>query len=416
MDKLFYEELSEQYVISALLGDFEVAFPIVKDLLPLPEFFYGRVHKQVYARILELDKANMHVDFITVSSGQSFTFSEMAAITTENFSINDFFPPQTTPKKIESHCRLISEAYHKNMISLGIAEGRTDELSDYFLGLQRKGMSRFLDIGKLVDQAYARLELIEPETVPYPYGLLRSTLKGIEKGSFIIVAARPSTGKSVMVQDFALYAAKSKKKVLFVSAEMPEKMLTDRLVASLTRTNLLEAKHQLSEVDYKGNYIGGLGQMAELPMDFIFSKKIADIESYINDKKGEYDLVVVDYLQDLMPVRNFKGDYEKVTNNSSELVTLARRFNIPFVVAAQINRDAANGQPSMSDIKGSGQIEQDADVVIALWRNEDEVVNNGLRKVRIDILKNRNGIVFRNGKRDYSLFLEEGLFSFKGVL
>lgn len=416
MEKLFSEDLSEKYVISALLGDYTTYYPIIKDILPMPEFFQNGLCKNVYRRVIELTEAGMHVDFITVSSGQTYSFSDVVGLTVEDFGIEDYFPRVDTAQRVESHCRLISEAYHKNMISLGISEGQTDKLSEYFLGLQKKGMSRFLDIGKLVDQAFARLEQIEPDVIPYPYGLFRSTIKGIEKGSFVVIAARPSTGKSVMVQDVAIYAAKLGKKVLFVSAEMPEKMLTDRFIASLTRTNLSDAKHFLKEDDYRAKYIDGLGQMAELPMDFIFSKKIADIEAHINEKQGEYDLVIVDYLQDLIPVRNFRGDYEKVTNNSSELVTLARRFNIPFVVAAQINRGAEDTQPNMGDIKGSGQIEQDADVVIALWRKDDEPSQNNLRMVRVDILKNRNGIIFRNGKKSYFLYLEEGLFSFKGSI
>lgn len=409
---------SERYVLMAILGMSQIVLDDIVAILPTWEYFTVNLHRDVYCRVLELHRAGTFVDFDTVApsiEGDTYTVGDLAGILTANFSAADFFPDYQAKERAIGHARIVAETYHRQLIADTVDSGKITDLSEYIEAMHRKGLDKTINIHQLVQDALARLDLPEVAQIPYPYGLFNTFVGGIDPGSYIVIAARPSTGKSVMLQDIAVAAVKAQKRVLFISAEMPQAMLEHRLLCATLGRNMTEARKLRSPDDYAALVAEGLAQIDQLSMDIIFTNRVATIEKRLKDHP--YDLVVVDYLQLLEPKRrSYRGDYERVTSVSAELVAMARSFNAAVVVAAQFNRDSNDKQPSMAEIKGSGQIEQDADLIFSLWRNFGDMAPVGTRKVRVDLLKNRNGMVWRNSNvRQFALLLEEGIYRFRGI-
>lgn len=238
----------------------------------------------------------------------------------------------------------------------------------------------------------------------YPTGLadLDALIGGLIKQDLIVVAARPSIGKSWFGCYLANYIASSvQKPVLFFSAEMSEEQLAKRLLSMHTGIDSQRLMHnQIYEEEYD-SLIKGLSNLAELPIIIddtpageLTPTKIRSALRRIESERGELGLVVLDYIQKL-------GD--RAAGNRAQAIgkycgackDIAKTFNVPFVVLAQINRGVesqSNKRPSMADIKDSGDIEQDMDVGLLLYRDEYYDSNTPDKGVmEISVAKNRNG-------------------------
>ncbi len=133
------------------------------------------------------------------------------------------------------------------------------------------------------------------------------------------------------------------------------------------------------------------------------------------DKNAAYDVVFVDYLQQLHTRSGGKGEFELVTSVTRQLDAMSKMFHLPFVVASQFSRAAEGQQPSMASLRSSGQIEQAADVIISLWSKPEEQTDPTRAKVYMDILKNRNGYTVINGAREYALWFDKPTFTFRDI-
>lgn len=260
--------------------------------------------------------------------------------------------------------------------------------------IYKKGQGRWLTGEDIKTLAYDLIKNKQESSILYNLSLLDNATKGIEPSQYIIVAGRPSIGKSAMLQYIALKNAEKGKKVLFVSAEMSEEMIIKRILNTY--------------------------QPETIPSTFniLITGDISTIESEISKKAKDFDLILVDYLQLLKPKIKTRDLYERVTNVSSEIKLMATKFNLPFICASQFSRKAEGNQPNLSDLKESGALEQDADVVISLWKHkgDNDLVNDNIIKLRIDLLKNRNGWTFNNTDvKEKSIMFNRKLFSFYNV-
>ena len=418
---------SEYLVLFGLLTFGELMSEAVA-MLPAAEAFWTGRHRRVYGRMLALQAAGRFVDYASLLGEVPIADDALKAHTdlaldlvpiargddlTGGWSVNPSSP--AFREQWRSHLKRVAESYALRQINQRLQSGDTAQVADMIAELHKTGSSQVLTMQQLLDYAYSQLEMVEDETIPYPYSFVERATGGIEAGGVIVVAARPSVGKSSFLQDVAIHALRAGKAVLFVSGEMPKKMLLERIQSALIGRDLKQLR-QDGATDHKEEQLRGMGEMAELPghLTTMYTASTADIEAEVRKHHGAYDLVIVDYLQYFTPRRMTRTDYERVTAVSTELTSLARLFNLPFVIAAQINREGDAAQPNMSDIKGSGQIEQDADIILTMWQQPDDPHPAGRRPVRIDLLKNRNGATFRNGRnRTYTLYLEEGLYRFQ---
>lgn len=255
----------------------------------------------------------------------------------------------------------------------------------------------------------------KPEFLPYPIGFLNKILGGAKKRELAIIAARPSVGKSSFMEQMFWDNSKAGKKCLFISLEMTKQVIVKRHCTRLSGFNYFKetySKEQWTEVVAKAKADYGNSTIVS------GSFTIGDIEALIREYQPE--IVFIDYLQ-IVRVDSYKklSDYERVTEVTMELSRIRNTYDVALVVAAQYARTGKYSQPDISEVKGSGQIEQDADVFLSLWKtNPPQKIGEDSEKVYIDCLKNRNGAVFFNSDnsiQQYALSFNKKNFEFLEV-
>lgn len=263
-----------------------------------------------------------------------------------------------------------------------------------------------------------------PLGIPEVDELLRG---GISKGSLAILAARPSCGKTALAVSVATRTLQDGKKVFFASLEMGDSEIVDRLSAcfsgvpipySMKFWNELErdARHdkglrngleELQDIEGFENYASRLRFLDNAPYDEFFN------EIKLSFSRENFDVLILDYLQ-LLQGRPGEGLRETVVKISGGLKSLARELNIPILALAQLNRDSSKEgrPPRMTDLKESGSIEQDADIVILLSEGSDESERLSLKQYErprlLDVVKHRQG---RTGS--FKLVFEPTCFRFR---
>ncbi|MGK7951828.1 MAG: replicative DNA helicase [Xenococcaceae cyanobacterium] len=238
----------------------------------------------------------------------------------------------------------------------------------------------------------------------YPTGLtdLDSLIGGLIKQDLIVVASRPSMGKSWLGCYLADYIAKHENKpVVFFSAEMSEEQLTKRFLSMHTGIDSQRLIHNQIYEDEYDSLVEGLSNLAELPIIIddtpaseLTPTRIRSVLRRIQSDKGELGLVVLDYIQKLGD-RAAGNRAQAIGKYSGSCKDIAKMFNIPFVALAQINRGVesqSNKRPTMALIKDSGDLEQDSDLLLILYRDEYYQSNTDDKGVmEIIVGKNRNG-------------------------
>lgn len=246
----------------------------------------------------------------------------------------------------------------------------------------RPGDAHPQPMAEVVDRALKRLEYRvdhQGQVVGLPTGFidLDRLLCGLQNGDLIIIAGRPGMGKSALAFQIAYQAAQaSGKTALFVSAEMSEEQLSDRLVASGARVNLTRVRAgHITEFEWK-RVAKGLGQAAGVPLAIMDAPAASINQVRLSARRLHQEaglgLVVVDYLQ-LMRGADKRRREEEIAKISRGLKALAKELTVPVLALSQLNRQCEqrdDKRPRLSDLRESGSIEQDADVVIFIYRDE----------------------------------------------
>lgn len=268
---------------------------------------------------------------------------------------------------------------------------------------------KFTPIGSSLTEAWERFEKMSSEEnvhrgIPTGFTALDNLLAGLQKSDLIILAARPSMGKTTFALDIARNAAVvSKASVGIFSLEMSDQQLVDRLLAAEAsvdawklRTGKLSNDHEFEAVQ------AAMGRLSEAPIhiDDQPGNNILKMRSSARRLKNEHglDLLIVDYLQLMSPTSTKASDsmVQQVTEISRSLKILARELDVPVIALSQLSRavEQRGGKPRLSDLRDSGSIEQDADVVMFIHR-EDKINKESDRPNIAEILveKHRNGPV-----------------------
>lgn len=228
---------------------------------------------------------------------------------------------------------------------------------------------------------------VKPKTyLPWPIPELNDRLYS-EPGDLMILAGRPSTGKSAFSLQCAATWAVKKKHVGFFSLETNPEKLFDRFVANVVGLSMSDIKrNQLRDADWQ-RYARASAMIAELPFEIIpaAGMSVTDVKAYTQMRR--YDIIIVDYLQLLRG--NGSSRYEQVTNVSLELHLMAQSMGVSILALSQLSRAGKDsGRPTMASLRESGQIEQDADLIFLLSL-DDEDKPGGPRV--LDIAKNKEG-------------------------
>ncbi len=295
----------------------------------------------------------------------------------------------------------------------------------------KTGGQKFVALKDTLDEAWERLEHMhktrdELRGVPTGFPELDNKLSGLQKSDLIILAARPSMGKTSLALDIARKAAVNHKiPVAIFSLEMSSQQLVDRMLAAESQVDSWKIRtgHNLSvENDFKA--IGeSISRLAEAPI-YIDDQpgnnilKMRAVARRLKNEKG-LGLIVVDYLQLMLPTQTKYNDnlVQQVTEISRSLKNLARELEVPVLALSQLSRavEQRGGKPRLSDLRDSGSIEQDADVVMFIHREADQDLGGKKEEAEILIEKHRNGPtgtakLYFDSKKTTFLSMDKGTF------
>ncbi len=385
---------AEEGVIGSLLLDAEVMGKL-RDLKASD--FFNEGCRKVFQACLALQEANVPIDELTVANrlardgdlaeigGKAYLSSLIAALPTslhaEGYA--DIVRRLAVLRGfVEAGSEVAAMGYAVGEVeeSLGRAEGLIAKLRD------RSAKGEAVTLRDVLDKFLAGMaESVMPGprsegTAPIPTGLadLDQLLGGMQRSDMVVVAARPSVGKSALAVNIARNATAQGMRVGIVSLEMSNEQIGLRLLASETGVDTHRLRLHLYSSDEERRITQAAGRLSDLVMymedrSTQTVKGIASWARRIHDRRG-LDLLVVDYLQLIQGTSGRAQDrVQEVTQISRELKALARNLHIPLLVCSQLNRQIegrANHRPMLSDLRDSGSIEQDADVVMFIHREE----------------------------------------------
>jgi replicative DNA helicase len=285
---------------------------------------------------------------------------------------------------------------------LDSAEKRLFDITNY------SGSNKFVELKDTLAEAWERLDRLhktkdELRGVPTGFRDLDNKLSGLQKSDLIILAARPSMGKTSLALDIARQAAVNHNiPVGIFSLEMSSQQLVDRMLAAESRIDawkLRTGKNLHIEHDFV-KIRDAMDKLAKAPIfiDDTPGNNILKMRSIARRLMAErpLGLIIVDYLQLMVPTQTKNGDnlVQQVTEISRSLKNLARELEVPVLALSQLSRavESRGGKPRLSDLRDSGSIEQDADVVMFIHREKDESGEQARAKdAEILIEKHRNG-------------------------
>lgn len=406
----------------ALLGSILLRPDAVHEVVDIvtAESFYAQKHRTIFGAMYDLYKKGEPIDLVSVSSrlkelkelehagGMSYLAALVDLVPS---SMNAKHYAEIVQKKFVM--RMLIEAAH-HITELGFSE--ENELDELLDSAEKKiyeitsapSNQKFTALSHVLDEAFERLDRLhksgdELRGIPTGFHELDNKLAGLQKSDLIILAARPSMGKTALALDIARNTAiRHQKTVGIFSLEMSSQQLVDRMLASEAQVDawrLRTGKLRDDEFDRLGDAMASLSQ-AKIFVDDQPGNNILKMRSVARRLKSEHglDLIIVDYLQLMVPsgkaARNNDSLVQQVTEISRSLKQLAREMDVPVIALSQLSRaiETRRGKPQLSDLRDSGSIEQDADVV-AFIHNEDRYKEEGERSniVELIIAKHRNG-------------------------
>ncbi len=427
---------TEEAVLGSILIDPEAMLRVASFLAP--EHFYVLKHQWVYRAMLQLHERREPIDLLTVTR-ELANAGHLDEIGGEAF-IAYLTSTVPTALNVEAYARAVeSLAIRRRMIAAASEIARTAydqsltieqviEKSEatLFDVTEKHGERHMVTMRKAVSDFYERLEYLhehrdEPLGIPTGYPDLDRLTGGLQKGDLIIIAARPGVGKTSLMLNIAHNAAfKHRQRVAIFSLEMSIEQLTQRFIAS---SSGIDAQ-RLRIADLRDEEFGVLTrvatQLAELPIFLDDTPSLSPLALRTKARRlyqeHGLDLIIVDYLQ-LMQGEGFsRGDnrVQEISYISRALKNLARELNVPLVAGSQLSRlveHRSDKRPVLSDLRESGSIEQDSDIVMFIYRDELYNENTEYKNIaEIIVAKNRNG---PTGK--VMLFFDKRLTSFKNL-
>ena len=358
-----------------------------------PEDFYRESHRKIFSALIDLSEKGEPADLVTLSATLQAR-GEIDAVGGTAYLANlvDYVP---TAANISYYCKLVKEkALARQLISVateiatrGYQGGDIEENLDWaeksifeIAGMKTRPSyfstrEILKDTFKAIEKLYDRKELVTG--VPTGFTDLDLMTAGFQPSDLIIVAARPSMGKTAfalnLVESASVHAGKPASALVF-SLEMSKEQLVQRLLCSVSKVDAsrLRTGH-LGESDWPKLTNGaGLLSEAQIFIDDTPGISILEVRAKARRLKAEKDLgiIVVDYLQ-LMTGRNSENRQQEISEISRSLKALAKELHVPVIALSQLNRSLENRtdkRPIMADLRESGAIEQDADVIMFVYR------------------------------------------------
>ena len=406
---------AEQAVLGSMLVDSEAAIKAIEILQP--EDFYREDNKEIYAAMLELFGRGKPIDFLTAKENLKLRGTlEKVGSDIYLSSLIDMVP---TTSNIEAYAKIVEEKSilrslikaANDIISYGYAQNQeVDRIVEtaekkIFDVLQKRNTSGYQCIKDVLVESFEEIERLyksKSSVSGMESGFKDLDLKtsGINNSDLILVAARPAMGKSAFALNIATYVAKTQKvPVMIFSLEMSKKQMVNRILCSEAAVDSMKVRTGKLDSEDWVKLGKASGVLAEVPIYIDDTPGLSSAELRAKCRKAKLEkglgMVVIDYLQ-LMEGKG-KGDsrQQEISEISRSLKILAKELNIPVIALSQLSRapeQRPDHRPVLSDLRESGSIEQDADIVMFLYR--DDYYNPDTEKknvAEVIVAKNRQG-------------------------
>ena len=419
---------AEQSLLGSILIDKDALIKI-GDMI-VPDDFYKNTHAMIFEAMLELYGKNEPIDILTLSNrleekgqlekigGRSYLAALSNTVPTAS-NIKEYASiverKATLRKLLAASDKIAQLGYKEDVDSV---DEVVDEAQQHIFSVSQKHLKRaFTDIRTILHEAFERIDELHKEKgklrgLPTGFKQLDNLLAGLQKSDLIILAARPSVGKTSLGLDIARHAAvKQKVPVGVFSLEMSKEQLVDRLLCAEAgvdlwkmRTGNLSDKPGSDDFPRIGHAMGTLSE-APIYIDDTPANTVMQIRTKARRLQAEHGLglIVVDYLQLMESHRYYGGDnrVQEVAEMSRNLKGIARELNIPVLALSQLSRAVETQKPAipkLAHLRESGSIEQDADVVMFIYRKAadrgyrlEDIPPDERNIAEIHIAKHRNG-------------------------
>lgn len=357
--------------------------------------FYRDSHKVIFKTIVEMFRKDMAVDLVTVledlkssdmlerAGGVSYV-SEISASVPTTANVGSYIKiveeKSTLRKLIRASSEIIEEAYNKQ----GAVEDVLDKSQKRIFDIaEKKSSSDFEPLSQVLERGFIEIERLfnnKGEITGVSSGFLDLDAKtsGFQKGDMVLVAARPSMGKTTFSLNIAENAAlRDGKSVVIFSLEMSKEQLAYKLLCSEANVDMLKLRTgNLDDKDWE-NIARATGPLskAKIYIDDTAGVSVMEMRSKCRRLKMEYgiDMILIDYLQLMSGSSGSESRQQEVSEISRSIKALAKEMECPVIALSQLSRapeQRADHRPMLSDLRESGSIEQDADVVMFLYRDE----------------------------------------------
>ena len=385
-----YSPEAEQAVLGAIILDSTV-FDKVVDYIKSPEYFYVALHKLIFMQMQEMINFGAAIDFVTLLEKlkQNKAFDEATGKT----YLMDLANNCPSISNAEAYAKVIADKYNiRRLIAASreiiddasagdeepsvLIDSAEQKIFDIRKGNEKSGLER---INSVILQTFDRLDALNSETddsmkpISTGIGDLDRVITGLNRSDLILLAARPGMGKTSFALNIARNAAcTSKKTVAFFSLEMSKEQLASRLLSTealISGTKLRTGK--LNDEEWSRLIpASDVLSKAELYLDDTPGITITEMKSRLRRLRN-LDLVVIDYLQLMGSGRRIDNRVQEISEITRNLKILAKEMNVPVITLSQLSRASeqrTDHRPQLSDLRDSGSIEQDADIVLFLYR------------------------------------------------
>jgi len=417
LDKLPPQNLeAEQSILGAVLIDNE-ALPKALEILD-PEDFYKQSHRKIFNVMTELFERNEPIDLITLTDHlkRKEAFDAVGGLSYLSSLVN-MVP---TAANIKYHSKIIREkallrgllrsateiagkVYEDNLDAedlVDYAEKSIFDISD------KKVKASFVTLKEVIKDSFEMIERLydKKETitgVPSGFSDLDELTTGFQKGDLVIVGGRPSMGKTAFALNVAQYVGlEMKEPVAIFSLEMTKEQLAFRMLCAEAMVNSNSVRKGFIKKEDWHKLTGAASKLTGAPIFIDDSSSITVLELRAKARRLKMEhglsLVIVDYLQLMRGKGSFERREQEISDISRSLKALSKELSVPVIAVSQLNRSVEQRRPAkpmLADLRESGAIEQDADVILFLYRdeiyNKDNPANKG--KAEVDIAKQRNG-------------------------
>ena len=372
---------------------------IIKDLYGYlePKHFSTSINKDLYQAILETYSTNSKADLLLISDRLKNKYEQSFLLEI----IKDYLVANRIYGEVKKYANIIIQGYrereYRKILSKHSYDNVDDNLNETLSLLNQLSMNDANKLSKLSD--YVRIfkdqtfnKDYEQKYLHLGFQNLDNIIGGIDNTDIVVIGARPSVGKSALVNQIIVNALACKRKIVYYSLEMSERQIYQRLISNLSNIELDKVRFsKYLDITQKSVYDRANKQLEDSNI-FIRCQSGITVGRIRKDCKyiSNLDFIIIDYLQLMKGEGKYNNRAAEVGEISKSLKALAMELKVPIILLSQLNRAStmtSTKEPTMAELRESGDIEQDASIVIILWNLDED--NKSKKGVKVE--KNRNG-------------------------